>query len=89
MNDIKGKRWGSTETSARKKKIKGECGPTKQDRERGLSYPARIGKIYGRGQVVLKVSSHQSPGTTVPRNVTPVGKFGKEVILWQGSFFYL
>lgn len=45
MNDIKGKKWASTDISM-KKKIKGECGPTSKE--------------YGRGQVVLNVSSHQT-----------------------------
>lgn len=28
------------------------------------------------------------PGKAIPRNVTPVGKFGKEAILWQGSLIH-
>lgn len=71
MND-KGQKMGFYRDISKKKKVKGECGPTEWDGERGLSYPARIGKGYGRGQVVLKVSSRQSPGTTVPRSMTPV-----------------
>lgn len=82
MNGLKGKSWASTETSARKRRLRvnmgllNEMGPWWQ-------------RIWKGTNCTEGFFTSVFPGKTVPGNMTPLGKSGKEVILWQRSFLYL